>query len=215
MAPGFASVHVDELLQQARTLDPDVRQGQKLFREYCVQCHGTRGEGNPKRRIPVIANQRQAYIVKQFADLYEGERYAPPMHGVLRQEALREVQAWVDVAAYVNSLDPPRRGATGNGKLLALGEAIYREQCSDCHGEDGRGDEDGFVPSLRNQHYLYLLGAMADLAEGHRTNVDPELARFIGSLDEDERAGLADYLSRLKGKTRDLTWLRSNGVAGD
>ena len=210
-----ATESVDALLQDARELDPDLHRGQKLFGEYCVSCHGNRGQGNAERKIPVIANQRQAYIVKQFADLREEERVAPPMHGIVQQLPLNDVQAWVDVAAYVNSLGPVTKVQRGSGKQLQLGEAIFREQCTSCHGEDARGDEDGFVPSLRSQHYGYLLEEMAELGAGHRTNVDADLIRFISSLDQEERMGLADYLSRMRGKTRDLTSLRGNGVAGD
>jgi cytochrome c553 len=214
-APSKATEEVDELLTRARNTEPNVQNGRTLFREYCVECHGAQGQGDAKRKIPVIANQRQAYIIKQFADLHEGERAAPPMHGILKQEALDDMQAWVDVAAYVNTLPPVTKVATGNGKYVPLGEAMFREQCTSCHGDDARGDEDGFVPSLRNQHYPYLLAQIDELGAGHRTNVDEELIRFLNSLARDEKQGLADYLSRMKGKTRDLTWLRENGVPGD
>ncbi|MET0985010.1 MAG: c-type cytochrome [Steroidobacteraceae bacterium] len=210
-----ATESVDELLQDARDRDADPKRGRELFVQYCVECHGDRGQGNAKRHIPVIARQRQAYIVKQFADIREQERTAPPMHGIMKQPALSDVQAWVDVAVYTNTLKPVTSVQMGNGKFLQLGEAMFREQCTSCHGEDARGDEDGFVPSLRNQHYAYLLGEIKELGGGHRSNVNPELIRFLNSLDQEERMGLADYLSRIQGKPRDLTWLRNNGVAGD
>lgn len=213
--PAAATEAVDRLLQQARDTEPDVKAGERLFTEHCAACHGPNGAGQPARNIPAIANQRQAYVIKQFADLREGEREAPPMHRALQDPALAEMQAWVNVAAYVNSLPPVNQAARGNGKFVSLGEAMYREQCSSCHGDDARGDEDGFVPSLRHQHYPYLLAEMDELAAGHRTNVDEDLIRFLSSLDADERMGLADYLSRMRGKTRNLAWLRNNGVAGD
>ncbi|HKQ82307.1 MAG TPA: c-type cytochrome [Steroidobacteraceae bacterium] len=211
----YATQSVDELLQDARDRDADPKHGRDLFVQYCVECHGDRGQGKARRNIPVIANQRQAYIVKQFADIREQERAAPPMHGIMKQPALSDVQAWVDVAVYTNTLKPVTGVQVGNGKFLQLGEAMFREQCTSCHGEDARGDEDGFVPSLRNQHYTYLLDEIEALGGGHRSNVDPELIRFLNSLDQTERMGLADYLSRMQGKLRDLTWLRNNGVAGD
>ncbi|MET0658799.1 MAG: c-type cytochrome [Steroidobacteraceae bacterium] len=210
-----ATETVDELLQDARDRDADATHGRELFVQYCVECHGDRGQGNAKRNIPVIARQRQAYIIKQFADIREQERAAPPMHGIMKQPALSDVQAWVDVAVYTNTLKPVTGVQVGNGKFLQLGEAMFREQCTSCHGADARGDEDGFVPSLRNQHYTYLLGEIKELGGGHRTNVDSELIRFLNSLDQEERMGLADYLSRMQGKLRDLAWLRNNGVAGD
>jgi cytochrome c553 len=214
-AQAQATEAVDDLLREASDLDADAGRGRTLYAENCAGCHGRRGQGDAKRKIPVIAQQRQAYIVKQFADIREDEREAPPMHSVMSQPELRDVQAWVDVAIYVNNLAPVKKVQTGNGKHLALGEATFGQHCVSCHGEDARGDDDGFVPSLRNQHYSYLLDTMNRLTEWHRSNVDPELVRLLSSFSSDERMGMADYLARLQGKTRDLTWLRPNGAAGD
>ena len=78
---------------------------------------------------------------------------------------------------------------------MALGEAIFREQCSSCHEEDARGDDDGFVPSLRNQHYTYLLNETRRVARWHSRNLDPDLERFLASLDEDELIAASCRLS--------------------
>ena len=210
-----ATEPVDDLLREASDLDADPGRGRTLYLEHCVACHGRQGQGDAKRKIPVIAHQRQAYIVKQFADIREAERDAPPMHAVMSRPELRNVQAWVDVAIHVNNLPAITEVETGDGKYLSLGEATFRQHCASCHGKDARGDDDGFVPSLRNQHYSYLLDALQTLGAGHRANVEPDLIRLLQSFGSDEQVGLADYLSRLRGKTRDLTWLRPNGAAGD
>ena len=112
-------------------------------------------------------------------------------------------QSWADLALYLNNLPPPTGADTGDGKYLSLGEASYEQFCRRCHEEDGRGDDDGFVPSLRNQHYRYLIKEMRNLAAGHRFNVHDDLARFMSSLKADEMQGLADYLSRMQGPVRE------------
>ena len=94
---------------------------------------------------------------------------------------------------------------------MELGEAIFHEQCASCHEEDARGDDDGFIPSLRDQHYSYLVRQMRSLAASHRLNVDADLVRFLDSFETDERTSVADYLSRLRGPVRDRAKLRDDG----
>jgi cytochrome c553 len=210
-----AQERVDELIHDALQLDVDVGRGQEIFRKHCVSCHGANAHGDAARDIPALAGQRQAYLVKQLADFSELERSSRDMHDVVSRAELAEPQVWADVAAYLNGLPPIERPQRGDGRYLALGEAIFREQCASCHEEDARGDDDGFVPSLRNQHYAYLLNETRAMGRWHARNVDADLARFLESLDEDEMAGLADYLSRQHGPTRDRTRMRDDGNVGD
>ena len=197
------------------SLDKHPEKGAKLFAKYCVACHGEDGSGNSARAVPSLAGQRQAYLIKQLADFAQHERESAAMHAVVSQAVLREPQAWADIAAYLNGQQPAPSPETGNGENLELGEAIFGEQCASCHEEDGRGDDDGFVPSLRNQHYSYIVRQVENLAAWHRRNVDDDLVRFLASFEEDERMAVADYLSRLRGPTRDRTQLNSDGTAGD
>lgn len=77
------------------------------------------------------------------------------------------------------------------------------------------GNDDGSVPSLRDQHYAYLVRQMRSLAASHRLNVDADLIRFIDSLDTEEMTAVADYLSRLRGPVRDRAKLRDDGKLRD
>ena len=71
------------------------------------------------------------------------------------------------------------------------------------------------MPSLRNQHYAYLLNEMRTMGRWHTRNVDEELSRFLDSLDDDELTGLADYLSRQHGPTKDRLRMRDDGAVVD
>ena len=210
-----ASEGLDELLHNALQLDVNAARGSEVYEKHCVRCHGQKAHGDPARNIPALAGQRQAYLVKQLADFSELERDSPNMHGVVSQSGLAEPQVWADVSAWLNGLPPIAQPQRGDGRYLALGEAIFREQCASCHEEDARGDDDGFVPSLRNQHYAYLLNEMRMMGRWHTRNVDEELSRFLDSLDEDELVGLADYLSRQHGPTRDRLRMRDDGAVVD
>lgn len=198
-----AAERMDQLTLDALDLDANAQRGAALYREECAGCHGREAQGASQHDIPALASQRRAYIIRQLAAFSERDRIATQMHQVVSREAVREPQSWADLALYFNNLPPPKGVLTGDGKYLSLGEASYQQFCRSCHDEDARGDDDGFVPSLRNQHYRYLLKEMRNLAAGHRFNVDDNLAPFLGSLKADEMQGLADYLSRMQGPVRD------------
>jgi cytochrome c553 len=210
-----ASETVDELIHNALQLDVNPARGGEIFRKHCAGCHGPKALGDPARDIPSLAGQRQAYIVKQLADFSQRERDSRDMHRVVSQADVADPQVWADVSAYVNALPPIPSPQRGDGRYVQLGEGIFREQCAACHEEDARGDDDGFVPSLRNQHYAYLLNEMRTMGRWHTRNVDEELSRFLDSLDEDELTGLADYLSRQHGPTKDRLRMRDDGAVVD
>jgi cytochrome c553 len=206
---------VDELTLTALELDANAQRGAALYGQECAGCHGHEAHGAAQHDIPALASQRRAYIIRQLASFIERNRIATQMHKVVSREAVSEPQSWADLALYLNNLPPPKRSDTGDGKHLSLGEASYEQFCRSCHEEDGRGDDDGFVPSLRNQHYRYLLKEMRNLATGHRFNVDEDLVRFLRNLQADEMQGIADYLSRMQGPVRDRARMKKDGTVSD
>jgi len=212
---GASEETVDRATQTALSLDAHPDRGTSQFRQYCARCHGSQAQGNPSRSIPALAGQRFAYLIRQLADFAGAERYSDTMHRIVSQEELRAPQSWVDMAAYLNRISPGIPAQTGDGARVALGRSIFREQCATCHRSDGHGDADGFVPSLRNQHYNYLVSQMHKLGEGHRHNVDENLVRFLRSFDDQDMSATADYLSRLRGPGATHKTMRTDGVVVD
>jgi len=210
-----APARVDQLVQRALQLDANASHGAALYLQNCARCHGQGAIGDSRNVIPALAAQREAYLIKQLADFAELEREGQEMHAVVARAALSEPQAWTDVAAYLARLPATEFPETADGEGVELGEAIFQEQCASCHDEDARGDDDGFVPSLRDQHYSYLVRQTRALAASHRLNVDADLVRFIDSLDTDEITAVADYLSRLRSPVRDRAKLRDDGKLRD
>jgi cytochrome c553 len=206
---------VDRATQKALSLDAHPDRGGLLFSEYCASCHGSEAQGNSSRAIPALASQRFNYLVRQLANFAGLERDSNTMHAVLSQIDLRGPQAWVDIAAFLNKAPIVARTQHGEGNYLTLGRAIVHEQCASCHSADGHGDADGFVPSLRNQHYSYLVGQMHKLGAWRRHNVDEDLVRFLRGFDDEEMSATADYLSRLRGPGAVHKVMRGDGVVVD
>jgi cytochrome c553 len=206
---------VDELVKAALSLDANAKHGATIYREQCQGCHGVQAIGDPRSVVPSLAGQRRLYLVKQLADFVELERESPDMHRQVAAAGLDAPQSILDVATFLNELPALQRPQVGDGSAVRLGEGVFREQCASCHGDDARGDEDGSTPSLRNQHYVYLLQQMRAIGAGHRMDIDPDLARFLDSLDAEELAATADYLSRLRGPVRDRRQMQDNGTVVD
>lgn len=206
---------VDRRTQDALALDAHPLRGADAYRHYCSQCHGARALGNAQKEVPALAGQRYAYLIRQLANFAGSERDNSQMHAVTTRPELRRPQMWVDIASYLNSLPTRAPLTTGPGDDVALGRGIFQEQCASCHGSDAGGDADGFVPSLRHQHYRYLGEQMHKLAEGYRHNVDESLMLFLRSFDDRDIGATADYLSRLEGAGQDRKKMRDDGVVVD
>lgn len=206
---------VDEQVRNALQLDQNLEHGKQLYASECARCHGPRALGSATRVIPALAGQRRAYLIKQLADFSEEERSSREMHAVISRTALANEQAWADLSGYLNSLERASFPQTGDGRGLELGEAIFQDQCASCHEDDARGDDDGFIPSLRDQHYSYLVRQMRSIASWHRLNVDADLVRYLDSLDTEEATAVADYLSRMRGPGKDRDRMNSDGTVND
>jgi cbb3-type cytochrome c oxidase subunit III len=206
---------VDRATQAALSLDAHPDRGASQFAHYCARCHGSQAQGDAGRAIPALAAQRFAYLVRQLANFAGGERESDTMHRVVSQKELQLPQSWVDIAAYLNRARLSVRRQTGDGTRLTVGRGIFQSQCATCHRDDAHGDVDGFVPSLRNQHYAYLVNQLHQLAEGYRHNADESLVRFLGSFDDEDLRATADYLSRLRGPGAVHKVMRSDGIVVD
>jgi cytochrome c553 len=206
---------VDRQTQAALSMDSHPDRGGQAFVRYCAKCHGARALGDAKGAIPALAGQRYAYLIRQLANFTGAERDSSAMHAVVSRAELQAPQMWADIAAYLNGLPSRSPRSGGPGEEVELGRGIFHEQCATCHGLDASGDADGFVPSLRHQHYAYLNSQMHKLARGYRHNVDEELLLFLKTFDDRDMSATADYLSRLTGAGVSRKKMRNDGVVVD
>lgn len=210
-----ASEQAEQLARNALALDANAQRGARLFRAECAGCHGRAAHGDSARLVPALAGQRRAYLVKQLADFASSERVTTAMHAVVMRTRVSAPQAWADVALHLNGASVLKAPKAGPGTGLAAGQAAYERWCAACHEDDARGDDDGFVPSLRNQHYSYLLEEMLSIRAGHRPSLEPQLAAIMAESSPQELAAIADYVARLRGPVRDRTRLRDDGSLSD
>lgn len=149
--------------------------GQRLFLNYCSQCHGSDARGN--KGIPNLTDTDWLYggdpATIETTILHGRTGQMPSMAAVLGTD-----QDVVNVADYVLSLSnspqaDPVRAAFGKEKFM---------NCAGCHGADGHGNQTVGAPNLTDK--IWLWGGSKDtvietITKG-RSNTMPAFKDFLG-----------------------------------
>lgn len=195
-APPAEAARAKAELREVLGASADTAHGARLF-AICTECHGAQGEGNASGWPPQIAGQHARVIAKELIDFRAGVRWYDPMERIAGRHVLQHTQDIADVAAYVAGLAPSSATTPGPGRWLEQGAELYVRRCERCHGAQGEGNDERFVPRVAGQQYEYLLRQLQDTREGRRPNMQARHPRLIASCSMDELAGLADYMARL------------------
>ena len=143
---------VDRFLKQDAMVvaaDAEAREiGQRLFLNYCAQCHGSDAGGS--RGYPNLRDGDWLYGGTPEAirtTIVEGRNgVMPPMGAVLGgSEDVR------DAVHYVLSL----AGRTHDGLRAQRGRLKYATTCVACHGADGKGNQQLGAPNLTDDIWLH------------------------------------------------------------
>ncbi len=148
--------------------------GERLFMNYCAQCHGSDARGN--KGFPDLTDKDWLYggtpsVIKET--ILKGRNgMMPAMGGALGSDADIE-----NVAHYVKSLSgltaDPIKTSFGKGKFSA---------CMACHNAGGTGNQALGAPNLADKVWLYGGSAetiMETIRKG-RTSTMPAFGEFLG-----------------------------------
>ncbi len=182
---------------EAIDLKADLENGIEVY-EVCSGCHLPEGWGKEDGTFPMLAGQHRAVLIKQLADIREGNRDNPTMYPFALPRAIGGAQALADVTAYIQKLPMNPTPGLGEGTDLKHGEKLYKDNCVKCHGDIGEGKADKFYPRIHGQHYSYLLRQFEWIRDGKRRNANPDMAKQIKSFSEKDMKAVVDYVSRLK-----------------
>ena len=182
---------------EALHLTPDHEHGIEVY-EVCSACHQLNGWGLTDGTFPQIAGQHFNVIIKQLADIRALNRDNPTMYPFALPSEIGGSQSIADVAAYIAKLPMNPENGVGEGTDLEHGEALYKENCVRCHGEEGEGSNEKYYPRIQGQHYNYLVRQYQWIKEGKRRNANPDMVQQIQTFTERDTLAVLDYVSRLK-----------------
>ncbi len=181
---------------KALTLTPNADNGREIYRS-CATCHGPEGWGRPGGEYPQIAGQLRNVIIKQLIDIREGNRGNPMMRPFTDTRTLQSAQDIADVAEYIAKLPMTNQNETGPGFDPEHGRKLYQDNCTDCHGDRGEGDEKKAIPLLYGQHFGYLVRQFHWIQVGRRKNADKDMVEQIQGFHGRDITDVMDYVSRL------------------
>jgi len=170
-----------------------VREGQKLFNEGCVSCHGRNLQGVPDRGPSLIG------VGSAAVEFQVGTGRMP----LARQEAQAErkppqfnKEQTKQLAAFVQSIGGGPQIPEGNLRDgdLAQGGRLFRVNCASCHGLSGNGgalSSGKSAPSLKQASDEDMYAAML---------TGPQSMPVFGDnqLTPDEKKSIINYVQSLK-----------------
>ncbi|MES9853648.1 MAG: c-type cytochrome [Candidatus Thiodiazotropha sp. L084R] len=192
----------------ALQLEGDYDRGRAIY-ESCGVCHMPEGWGTPNGAYPQIAGQHRTVVIKQLADIRANNRDNPSMYPFAIPEEIGGVQSIADVALYIETLKMTTATGKGSGEDLEHGERLFKENCTECHGKRGEGEQEKSYPLIQGQHYLYLLRQLEWIQNGKRRNANKQMMKVIRDFDQRDFKAMADYVSRMipsDDKRSPLTW---------
>ncbi|MBT3360268.1 MAG: cytochrome-c oxidase, cbb3-type subunit III [Rhodospirillales bacterium] len=160
----FEEKSVDEIAEDQELLQYAMAGGRAIFGENCAPCHGAGGAGAPG--YPVLADDdwiwggtpEEIYTSVQYGIRSAHEDTREAMMLAFGADEILEAPQIKSVANHVMSL-------AGAGQSTAEGALIFEEQCSACHGEDGKGLREMGGPNLTDGIWLYGEGVEALTAQ--------------------------------------------------
>ncbi len=155
--------------------DPDaVKAGERLYLNYCSQCHGSDAGGS--RGFPSLTDDDWLYggepenVKASILDGRQGQM--PPFGPVLGEDGTKEV------AAYVMKLS----GRQVDEAKAEAGQEKFAMNCAGCHMPDGTGNKFLGAPNLTNNIWLYggSPGTIEQSISEGRAGVMPAHRDFLG-----------------------------------
>mgnify|MGYP002624208876 CR=1 FL=1 len=186
-----------------------VQGGAAVFKANCSQCHGSGGAGVQASGYPNLLDDAWLWgggiediaftVAHGIRNEQSPDARWSQMPAFGRDEILSE-QEIAQVVNYVLQIS----GQDHDAASAAEGEAIYLDQCSGCHLDDGSGDPSQGAPNLTDAIWLYGGDAetLTVTISDSRFGVMPawsEEYRPAGGLSASEVNAVAAYVHQLGG----------------
>jgi cytochrome c oxidase cbb3-type subunit III len=174
--------------------------GAAVFGDNCAPCHGKGAQGGPGfpnlndddwlwGGTPEAIQQTITHGIRSGDP--EAREMAMPRFGL---DGILQPNQIKDAAQYVLSLS----GHATDEAAAKRGATIFADNCSPCHGENGKGNQDVGAPNLTDDIWLYG-GKEADIVKTIQTGRGGVMPYWTGRLDPVTIKMLTAYVHSLGG----------------
>ncbi len=178
---------------------PDLLNGAKIYDQNCADCHGPRGLGDGPQAAQLSVPVATLGLSDFASQLTPAAWYTVVTQGKMEKfmpafAKLTDRQRW-DVVAYAMSLSTP-------ADLVSQGKSLYAQDCTACHGPNGKGDGPkavNFTPRAQdftNQAYMAQTSS-ATIDQAINSGIAPDMPAYSNTLTANERLALVAYLRSL------------------
>lgn len=141
----------------------------------CKSCHGEDGN-SAKPDVPNLAGQNAAYLLEQINRFADGRRVDFIMNQLAENFSTEDK---INIAIFYNSMSVKPHHL--NWHLANKGEALYKDKCSGCHGEEGFGHKN--LARLAGQQVEYVKNALTKFRNAaNDVSAPSELQRASSSM---------------------------------
>ncbi len=204
MMDKLAAAKLDQIMADPQLLDFARTQGRVAFRDNCAGCHGAGGAGG--RGYPNLDDDDWLYggkidqidaTIRHGSHTDDDKGHLTKMPAFGREGMLKRAEIET-VADYVRSLSGLPVDPKAN---LAAGRKIFAETCAQCHGPEGKGDQEKGAPNLTDAIWLYGSDKQT-IVEGLWNGRGGVMPAWGGKLDEPTLKAVAVYVFMLGGGQR-------------
>lgn len=140
----YAATPIEELIHDPKAM----AMGQRIFGNFCSQCHGTAAQGYPG--FPSLSDAAWIYGGEPTTiktSITQGRQAA----GMIAWGSALGEGGVVDTAEYVLSLS----GRASDDEAVARGRTQFMTFCVACHGPEGKGNTMLGAPNLTDDAWIY------------------------------------------------------------
>lgn len=200
---------VPQIALSSNKIDGDVANGQILFKQMCVGCHGLHGQGTVGTAIlnkDFLAAASDQFILRSIS---RGRGQSAMRSWSKRFQGIEQLsnRDMHDIVAFIRS----RENATSDAIYTnispgtpARGKVLFEGMCSGCHGMKGEGKHG---PALNNQEFLSAATngfLQATIAIGRRGTAMRSWAKGAQGYEELSADNINDIVSYIRSWQRDV-----------
>jgi mono/diheme cytochrome c family protein len=141
---GYLSAFLLLVLAPAASAAPLVMDGATLYKDYCLICHGEKGDGNTRVRRGLSSPPRDFTTARAHRELSRERMINSVAHGrpgtamMAFEDRLNEDQIGA-VVDYIRATFMAGEGSADRPPEMVRGEQLYVRHCAVCHGDRGSG----------------------------------------------------------------------------